>query len=287
MGSVLVALPARDFDPSEAAVSWRVLSAAGHTVGFATPGGAPAEADELMLSGEGLDPWSPAPGLRRLVVFGRVLRADHAARAAYAQMADDLAFRSPTRWEDIDLDGLDGLLLPGGHRARGMHLYLESERLQAVVVEAFRRDLPVAAICHGVLLVARSIDPATGRSVLYGRRTTSLTWRQERLAAAVGRVVRFWDPGYYRTYPERAGQPSGYMSVQAEVTRALARPEDFVDVDPADRHARIKNDGRHRDRPGDATAAHVVVDGNYVSARWPGDAHTFAERFDGLLTRAS
>jgi hypothetical protein len=26
-----------------------------------------------------------------------------------------------------------------------------------------------------------------------------------------------------------------------------------------------------------------VQDGNYVSARWPGDAHTFAQRFAELL----
>jgi hypothetical protein len=35
MARVLILLPARDFDPSEAAVSWQVLSNAGHTVTFA------------------------------------------------------------------------------------------------------------------------------------------------------------------------------------------------------------------------------------------------------------
>ena len=28
--------------------------------------------------------------------------------------------------------------------------------------------------------------------------------------------------------------------------------------------------------------AFVVVDGHYVSARWPGDAYTFARRFEAL-----
>ena len=41
MARVLILLPARDFDPSEAAVSWRVLADAGHAVSFATPTGAP------------------------------------------------------------------------------------------------------------------------------------------------------------------------------------------------------------------------------------------------------
>ena len=35
----------------------------------------------------------------------------------------------------------------------------------------------VGAICHGVLVAARRIDPATGASVLRGRRTTALTWQ--------------------------------------------------------------------------------------------------------------
>jgi hypothetical protein len=39
MARVLVLLPARDFDPSEAAVCWRVLVGAGHAVHFATPDG--------------------------------------------------------------------------------------------------------------------------------------------------------------------------------------------------------------------------------------------------------
>ena len=37
------------------------------------------------------------------------------------------------------------------------------------------------------------------------------------------------------------------------------------------------------DTPDDERPAFVVVDGNYVSARWPGDAHTFARRFAALL----
>jgi putative intracellular protease/amidase len=283
MATVLVPLPARDFDPTEVAVSWKVLVGAGHAVRFATPDGSAAVADDLMISGQELDPWGWIPGLRRFVAFGRILRADRAGRAAYAQLTHAPEFISPIRWDAIDLDTVDGLLLPGGHRARGMRSYLESPVLQGTIVDAFRRDLPVAAICHGVLLAARSIDPNTGHSVLHGRRTTSLTWRQERLGASIGRIVRFWDPSYYRTYPDPANEPAGYMSVQSEVTRALARPEDFVDVNPADPDARVKNDGRHRDRPGNARAAHVIVDGNYVSARWPGDAHTFAQRFSVVL----
>ena len=164
-----------------------------------------------------------------------------------------------------------------------MRQYLESEVLQEVVVGALADGKPIAAICHGVLLAARSIDPTTGRSVLYGRKTTALTWTLEHRAASVARFTRFWDPGYYRTYPEEPGQPDGYMSVQQEVTRALAGPEDFLDVVPGTPDAALKTGGRARDSIDDERPAFVVADGTYLSARWPGDVHTFARRFASML----
>jgi hypothetical protein len=73
------------------------------------------------------------------------------------------------------------------------------------------------------------------------------------------------------------------MSVQSEVTRALASPEDYCDV-PADAPDRdLKTDGRHRDTLTDDRPAFVVRDGRYLSARWPGDVHTFAKRFAAML----
>ena len=164
-----------------------------------------------------------------------------------------------------------------------MRRYLESGVLQGVVLDAFRRDMPVAAICHGVLLAARTTDPGTGKSVLYGRKRTCLTWSLERTAWRIARVTRFWDRDYYRTYSEEPSQPAGYMSVQAEVTRALETPGDFEDVRPDDPDVRYKAGGRHRDRLDDERPAFVVQDRNYVSARWPGDAHTFAKRFARML----
>ncbi len=283
MPTVLIPIPERDFDPTEVAVSWKVLSELGHEVRFATPDGRAAHGDELMVTGEGLDLWSFIPGLSRLVGVGRVLRADAHGRAAYADLLGAREFSEPMAWRDIDLDTVDGLLLPGGHRARGMRGYLESATLQSVVSEAFRREMPVAAICHGVLLAARCVDRQTGRSALFGRRTTALTWALEGRAWKVARITRFWDPSYYRTYREQPGEPTGYMSVQQEVTRALASPEHFREVDPGEPDARLKSSGRARDSIGDARPAFVVRDGNYLSARWPGDVHTFARQFAAML----
>ena len=128
-----------------------------------------------------------------------------------------------------------------------MRSYIDSETLHRLVVDAFDRGLKVAAICHGVLLAARSVDPATGHSVLYGRRTTALTWALERTAWRLTRLTRFWDRDYYRTYSEEPGQPAGYMSVQSEVTRALENPSDFCDVEQGSPHWRMKTSGMARD----------------------------------------
>ncbi len=283
MARVLILLPARDFDPSEAAVSWQVLVNAAHVVAFATPDGQPAVADDMMLTGQGLDPWGLVPLLRNLPLIGLLMRANRDARNAYAAMVADPNYRTPLRWDAVDVAAFDGLLLPGGHRARGMRDYLESETLQRHVASFFEAGKPVAAICHGVLLAARSISKRTGHSVLHGYRTTALTWALERSAWTVARVTRFWDPNYYRTYVEQAGQREGFMSVQQEVTRALARPEDFEDVPKTDPQYRRKTSGLQRDTLDDARPAFVVRDRNYVSARWPGDAHTFAKTFSDML----
>jgi putative intracellular protease/amidase len=280
---VLMPLPRVDFDPSEVAVSWKILAEAGHDVVFATPAAGVAGADPVMLNGIGLDFWSRVRGLRRLKLVGLPLRADRNARVAHAQLVHNAAFRAPLAYVDLRADAFDALLLPGGH-AQGMRAYLEDAALQRVVAAFFDANKPVAAICHGVVLAARSISPQTDRSVLYGRRTTALTWKLERTAWLLSRYAgRWWDRDYYRTYREQPGEPPGYRSVQAEVTRALARPDDFLDVPGTAADHFRKASGLFRDSLHDARPAFVVRDGNYVSARWPGDVHTFARTFATVL----
>lgn len=283
---VLIPIPNVDFDPSEVAIPWQVLKSAGHEVAFGTPGGAVAHADDLMLSGRGLDVWGFVPGLDRLKLMGLVLRANRPARDAYARLEQDPAFLRPLPYDALRVDAFDALLLPGGHRARGMRSYLESAVLQGFVGDFFDTGKPVGAICHGVVLAARSISKKTGRSVLFGKKTTGLTWSLERRGWNVGRVFRFWDPDYYRTYVEEAGEPAGHRAVESEVKRALATPDDFIDV-PASSPERVRQtSGRHRDTPDDAAPGFVVRDGAYVSARWPGDVHTFARTFAEVLASA-
>lgn len=283
---VIIPIPSHDFDPSEVAVTWKVLRDSGHELHFATPDGRRGYADPIMLSGEGLDPWGFIPILKKVRLIGLLLRAQAGARRAYRELEQDPRFLAPLRWDQLRVEDWDGLFLPGGH-ARRMREYLESAVLQGFVADFFDSHKPVGAICHGVLLAARSVSRKTGKSVLYGRKTTALTWKLEKSAWTLTKfLARFWDPGYYRTYGELKGQPAGYMSVQAEVTRALASPEDFVDVPAGAADHFAKTGGMARDSLDNSAPAWMVRDGNYVSARWPGDVHTFAREFAKAVSSA-
>lgn len=286
---IIIPIPSHDFDPTEVAVSWKVLHDAGHQVCFATPDGLPGQADAVMLSGEGLDAWGFIPLLRKLRLIGLLLRAQRPARDAYAELLRDVRFQQPLRYEQLRVENFDALLLPGGHAPR-MKAYLESPVLQRFVADFFEaptangQHKPVAAVCHGVVLAARAISPRTGRSVLHGKQTTALTWKLERSAWLLSACwARFWDPLYYRTYSENDDEPLGYRSVEMEVTRALARPEDFRDVPRGSAGFLLKTAGIARDSLSNTKPAWVVRDGNYVSARWPGDVFTFAQTFAQLL----
>jgi putative intracellular protease/amidase len=286
---IIVPIPNHDFDPTEVCIPWKTFRAAGHDVDFATPDGRRGYADPMMISGEGLDPWGWVPGLRKLRLIGLLLRAGRRARDAYQELEHDARFLAPKRYQDLNVADYDAMLLPGGH-AKRMKTYLEDRTLQRFVADFFGsqdaagRAKPVAAVCHGVLLAARSVSAKTGRSVLHGRKTTALTWRQERMGWLLSKyVVRFWDPNYYRTYVEKAGEAPGFWSVEMEVRRALASAADFVDV-PGDAPDHfLKTGGLAHDGPDDSRPAWVVRDRDYVSARWPGDAHTLARIFLDVL----
>lgn len=241
---VLVPLPDADFDTTEVAVPWRLLIDAGHDVVFATEnGGIAPRCDQRLLDG---------------VMFGK-LGAEREPIAFYDQMIRTAAFSSPQSWTDLDVTSFDGLLLPGGH-APGMRQYLGSAELQSQIARFWETGKPVGAICHGVLVLARSKD-ADGNSVLATRRTTCLPKFMER----GGYFLTAWKLGrYYRTY-------SAY--VEDEVVAQLNSPSQF----------QRGPGGTKRGTRTDHTHAFVVEDGNYVSARWPGDAYLFAERFGAML----
>jgi putative intracellular protease/amidase len=248
LARILVPLPDRDFDVTEVSVPWRLWTRRGFDVVFATEGGDEAAADPLLLSG---------------VIFGQ-LGAGREAKIFYRELLTASSFKKPLRFRDIDPADFDALHLPGGH-AKGMRPYLESTALREKVLELWRLRRSISAICHGVVVLARTTIPETGRSVLFDRRTTCLPKYMERSAW----LSTAWKLGdYYRTYPEY---------VEDEVRRALAHPEQFI-RGPIHLFAKGTND--------DDSAAFVVDDGHYLSARWPGDAYKLARVFsDKVLAR--
>ena len=198
------------------------------------------------------------------------------------------AFLASSQYPDLKVHEHDGLVLPGGHWARGMRQYLEDPYLQSFVGDFFDSGKPVAAICHGVVLAARSLSKQTGKSVLYGRKTTALTWKLEKAAWSLMKSFgRTWDPDYYRTYIEADAEPLGYRGVEAEVKRVLASPGDFLDVPRSAPDYFRKSSGLFRDSSQDSRPAWVIRDGSYVSARWPGDVHGFAATFAAVLAESA
>ncbi|MFD9368505.1 type 1 glutamine amidotransferase domain-containing protein [Streptomyces sp. NPDC060020] len=250
---ILFLLPAGDYDPTEAAVPWAALRDAGFEVRFATPGGKVALADPRLtdLGFSWLSPW---------------LMTRRAELAAYRRLTEDPHFLAPSSYEeyarstDADPAAVTGLFVPGGHAA-GMRTLLEDATAQRLFARLFTRGLPVGAVCHGVLLAARAKDPATGRSVLHGRRTTALT---SLLELTGWNLTRLWLGRYYRTYR---------TTVQQEVTAALADPRHFLAGPPLPLRDTAARPGR----------GFTVKDGNYVSARWPGDCHRLAADYLALV----
>lgn len=249
MKKILMPIPSYGFDPTEVAIPWKLLTEQNFEITFLTPDGTKASADSLMLKGERLGIWKP------------VLRAREDAVTAFDAMEQSESFNNPSKYSDVTEAQYDAILLPGGHD-KGVKEYLESEILQQLVVAFFNAGKPVAAICHGVILVARSIDPQTSQSVIHKYKTTSLLKSQELLAY---QMTRLWLQDYYLTYPE--------MTVEDEVKSILFDPDQFLQgPSPV-----LRDDHDHLQR------GFVVTDRNYISARWPGDAYSFTLDFIKLL----
>ncbi len=230
MKKILIPLPDYDFDLTEVAVPWKLFSKENYDVVFATENGKRAYCDPKLITG---------------VIFGQ-LGATKEAISFYRELEQAVEFLQPIRYADIQPEDYDLLMLPGGH-AQGMKQYLESKVLQEKVLQFFKMNKLVGSICHGSIVLARTIDTSTGKSVVYNRKLTGLTKFLERLAY----YLTFWKLGtYYRTYPEY---------VQDEVKDCMVDKTGFK-------------------TGGNQFTPYVCEDGNLITARWPKDAYLFAEK---------
>ena len=204
---------------------------------FATENGEVAACDPRLLKGP---------------IFGP-LGAGPRGLANYKKMAASPEFQNPIKYTDINVDEFAAVSLTGGH-APGMKQYLESEVLQGKMVEFFKKGKVIGSICHGMLVLARAINPETGKSVLWDYKVTALTKDLE----FSGYALTFWLLGRrYRTYE---------CYVADEVRGVLKDPKNF------------KN-GPLMVWP------FIVQDRNLVTSRWPLDAPLYARRFVEMVEK--
>lgn len=263
---VLVPLTSYGNDPTEIAVPCMALidakdaqGRAQYDVVFATPDGMAARADERMLTGRDL-PW----------LFQNTLKAKPEDVVRYNAVAQHPSFKAPLRYDAIKPAEYGALFLPGGHD-KGMRAYLESQVLRDKIVAFAREQKPIGMICHGVLAAARAVDASAQppRSILYDRQITGLTWSQEMLAYA---MTCFKNGDYYRTYPTpMATEVKSYLRSAQQFHNGPGWPVP-----------------RHRDSAAHPEVGYCLVDehvgrSTLVSARWPGDAHCFANAFLRIL----
>ena len=243
---VLILLPECDYDPTESGLPWKAMADAGMDITFTTPEGKPSPAD-TRLTNKGFSLLSPFLMTRKPDI------------STYFEMAGSVAFNSPLPYRAVQPQNYDALLIPGGH-APGMKTMMESETAHQICRYFMENNLPLAAVCHGVLVLCRA-KGADGNSLIYGKQTTALPASMELAAWA---VTVPWLGHYYRTYP---------TTVEAEVK------------------ASVGPNGKFHKGPflplRDSYQSHrfgfTVRDGNYLSARWPGDCNTFAAQWLDLL----
>jgi len=250
MSRLLIPVPSYGFDPTEVAIPWKIFTGEGIEVVFTTPDGSEATSDSSMLDGSRLGIWKP------------ILRARRDAVDAHAELKNDDSFCQPLKYAEANAGDFDALFLPGGHDKR-VREYLESGVLQSLVADFFAAQKPVGAICHGVVLAARSINPETGNSVIHDYKTTALLRSQE---LAAYNMTRLWLKDYYLTYPE--------LTVEDEVRAALSDSSNF-ERGPL---PVLRDSLNHLER------GFVVSDRNYLSARWPGDVYSISIKMAALCT---
>src|SRR6476619_5514414 len=115
--TVVMLLPAADYDPTEPAVIWHRLTESGAEVRFATPDGEPAYADPRLVD-KGFSVVAPS------------LMKQQASQNSYKRMVDDTQFGKPCTYDDVDAEKVDSVFIPGGH-AKGVRTLFESSAAQA------------------------------------------------------------------------------------------------------------------------------------------------------------
>ncbi|WP_149083679.1 MULTISPECIES: type 1 glutamine amidotransferase domain-containing protein [Microbacterium] len=144
------------FWAEELLTPYRLLTAAGHRVDIATPGGRPPIADAASVQEGDAEALAAIPGLAAPLTLSTVDPAAH-----------------------------DAVFYPGGHGP--MEDLAVDEDSAALVTATLAAERPLALVCHGLaaLLPART---ATGEPAAAGRRLTAFSDEEERQGGLADRA---------------------------------------------------------------------------------------------------
>jgi len=228
-------------DPTETAVPFETFAEAGFDVFFATEEGAKPVCDRRMLEG----------------VTGALLGASGAVKQAYARMTkNEMYLNNVKSWSDpsFTLSNFNHVFLPGGHE-KAVRQVIDSERVHQLLVDYFpstkkQSGNSIAAICHGVLVLANSVD-ASGVSVMKDLDTTTLPSEFEGVAYW---GTRAFLGDYYKTYGH------GSENCQQTILKRLGNKSQY----------------KHSLAMGDFVVSDKKY--NYLSGRFPGDAKLLANK---------
>lgn len=152
---------------------YREFKEAGYKISFSTESGASPRCDSRMLTG----------------LTQKLLGATAEACAAYNAMLQDESIKNPFSWSDpsFSFSDFDVVIFPGGHES-SVKQVIQSEKVHDLLrnywpsAQASKKPTKVvAAICHGVLVVAES-KKEDGKSLLSDVHSTTLPTAYENAA---------------------------------------------------------------------------------------------------------
>ncbi|AOR30369.1 thiamine biosynthesis protein ThiJ [Streptomyces fodineus] len=145
------------FWADEAVVPYRALTAAGHEIVVATPGGVVPPVDRASLAPE---------------VNGGQENAEKVQRG----LEEMTELRTPVKLAEVDLDDFAAVFYPGGHGPmEDLAVDADSGRL---LVAALGSGKPLAVVCHGPAALLAAVR-ADGTNAFAGYRATAFTNEEE------------------------------------------------------------------------------------------------------------
>lgn len=248
MPSVLFVMSDYGHDPTETAIPYREFKRENYSITFVTCNGSVPRCDAKMLTG----------------ITQKLLGATSEACAAYDSMMAAEEIKRPKKWSDDDFKftDYDILFFPGGHE-KSVRQVIESDRVQSLLLDFWpsigsdvRPKKAIAAICHGVLVVAAT--KKDGKSVLYDNvKTTTLPGMFE---SAAYHSTKLFLGDYYKTFGADADNCE-------EMVKRELKDESYFQSSLSPGPFAVQDDKL-----------------NYLSGRYPADAALLAQNTIALFT---